>query len=135
MTSQPVASRHPARSTHRRRIRAAAAIAGVAALLTTGGYVAIITIGSDAATPATPVNPSAGTMRDMVESIVGQYGSRSAPRAEASPSAQSLRELRQAIVGQYGSQSERESAVAANARVMRELRHSIEGQYGAAWRE
>ena len=117
MTTQPIASSRPSLSARgparRRRIRAAAAIAAVAALIATGGYVAITTIGPDAPTPTvatkTEVNPSAQTLRDIVQSVAGQYGSRSAAGAAVNASAQTLRELHESIAGQYGSQSEPES--------------------------
>jgi hypothetical protein len=138
MTTQPVASRRPSVSARgparRRRIRAAAAIAAVAALIATGLYVAITTIGPDAATPTvattTEVNPSAETLRDIVQSVAGPYGSGSAAGTAVNPSAQTLRELHESIAGQYGSQSEPERTVNPNARVRRELRHSTAGQYG-----
>ena len=141
MTIQPVASRRPSLSARgpagRRRIRAAAAIAAVAALIATGGYVAITRVGPDAATPTaatTTDNPSAQTLRDMVQSVAGQYGSRFGAVAVVNAGAQTLRELHESIAGQYGSQSEPESTVNPNAQVGRELRHSIAGQYGPAAR-
>ena len=61
-----------------RRIRTAAAIAAVAALIATGGYVATTTIGPDD-TPSTPVtstdvNASAQVRRELHQSVAGQYG-------------------------------------------------------------
>ena len=107
MTSQPIASSRPAPSPARhRRIRAAAAIAAIAALIATGGYLATTTIGPDAAPPTpatgTDVNPSAQTLRELHQSIAGQYGSQSAAGAVVNPNAQVRRELHQSIAGQYG---------------------------------
>ena len=110
MTSQPIASSRPAPGPARhRRIRTAAAIAAVAALIATGGYLATTTIGPDA-TPPTPaagtdVNPSAQTLRELHQSIAGQYGSQPATGTAVNPNAQMLRELRESIAGQYGSQA------------------------------
>ena len=141
MTSQPVTSSHPAPrvpgAARHRHIRAAAAIAGVAALIAAGGYLATTTIGPDAtppapATTATEGFPSAETLRELRQSIAGQYGSRSAVSAAVNPSAGTLRELRQSIAGQYGSLSAAGAVANANARVRRELRASIAGQYGPA---
>jgi hypothetical protein len=108
MTTQSIAPIRPAPRApgpaRHRRIRTAAAITGVAALIATGGYVAGTTNGTDA-TPPTPaagtdVNPSAQALRDMHRSIAGQYGSRSAPNA-VDPSAQVRREMRESVAGQY----------------------------------
>jgi hypothetical protein len=109
MTARLIASSRPAPGApgpaRHRRIRTAAAIA---ALIATGGYLATTTIGPDAAPPApatgtgTDVNPSAQTLRELYQSITGQYGSRSAPDATVNPNAQVRRELRESIAGQYG---------------------------------
>ena len=119
-----------------RRLRTAAAIVGIAALITTGGYIATTTIGPDAtprtAATATDVNPSAQALRDMHQSIAGQYGSRSAPNTTVNPSAQALRDLRQSIAGQYHSRPAAGAVVNPNTQVQRELRESIAGQYRAA---
>jgi hypothetical protein len=48
------------------------------------------------------VSPSAQTLRDLHQSIAGQYGSQPAAAAVLNPNAQKLRELRQSIAGQYG---------------------------------
>ena len=89
-----------------RRIRTAAAIAAVAALIATGGYVATTTIGPDD-TPSTPVtstdvNASAQVRRELHQSVAGQYGSRPTAGAVVNPNTQVRRELHQSIAGQYG---------------------------------
>src|SRR5215217_3203439 len=73
MTDQLTTARPPARNApspaRHRRIRTAATIAGVAALIATGGYVATTTIHPDAAAPTadtgTDINPSAQTLREL----------------------------------------------------------------------
>ena len=137
MTTQPIASSRPAPSVpgsaRHRRIRAAAAITAVAALIATGGYLATTTIGPDAAPPTpaagTDVNPSAQTLRDLHQSIAGQYGSRSAAGAVVNPSAQTLRELRQSIAGQYGNRPAPDATVHPErpgaARAAREHRRPV----------
>ena len=137
MTTQPIASNRPAPSPARhRRIRTAAAITAIAALIATGGYIATTTIGPDAAPPTpaagTAVNPSAQTLRDMHQSIAGQYGNRFASGATVNPNAEVRRELHQSITGQYGSRSAPDTTVNPNAEVRRELRQSFAGQYGPA---
>ena len=131
MTSQPIASSRPAPGRHR-RIRTAAAITAIAALIAAGGYLATVTIGPDTAPPTpatgTDVNPSAQTLRDMLQSIAGQYVSQSAAGADVNPSAQTLRELHQSIAGQYVSQSAPDTILNPSAQVRRELRESIAGQ-------
>ena len=76
MTTQLVAPSRPAPARHR-RIRTAAAIAGVAALAATG-YVAGATSGPDTTAPtrttSTDVNPSAQVQRELNRSVAGQYG-------------------------------------------------------------
>jgi len=89
-----------------RRIRTAAAIAAVAALIATGGYVATTTIGPHD-TPSTPVtstdvNASAQVRRELHQSVAGQYGSRPAAGAVVNPNTQVRRELHQSVAGQYG---------------------------------
>ena len=89
-----------------RRIRTAAAIAAVASLLATGGYVATTTLGPDDA-PSTPVtgtdvNASAQALRELHQSVAGQYGSRPAAGTVVNPSARTRRELDQSLAGQYG---------------------------------
>ena len=76
-------------------------------LIATGGYLATTTIGPDAAPPTpaagTDVNPSAQTLRDLHQSIAGQYGSRSAAGTIGRTRAPRVRrELRQSVAGQYG---------------------------------
>jgi hypothetical protein len=105
MTSQPIAPSRPAPAApgpaRHRRIRTAAA----AALIATGGYLATTTIGPDAAPPTRVagalVNPSAQTLRELHQSIAGQYGSRSGPEATVNPNAQVRRELHASIAGQF----------------------------------
>jgi hypothetical protein len=140
MTSQPIASSRPAPSVsgsaRHRRLRTAAAIAAIAALLAAGGYLAATTIGPDTASPPrgsnTEVHTSAQKLRDLRTSIAGQYGSRPAAHPAVNPSAQTLRELRLSIAGQYGSQAVADATVHPNAQVRRELRESVAGQYGPA---
>jgi hypothetical protein len=48
------------------------------------------------------VNPSAQTLRDMHQSVAGQYGSQAVANATVHPNAQVRRELRESIAGQYG---------------------------------
>ena len=136
MTTQPIASQPPRAPARHRRIRTAAAIAGVAALIATGGYVATTTIGPDTAPPTpaagTDVNPSAQVRRELHQSIAGQYSSRPAAGTVVNPSAQMRRELHQSIAGQYGSRPAASAVVNPNARVRRELRESVAGQYGPA---
>jgi hypothetical protein len=111
MTTQLTASSRPAPGApgpvRHRRIRTAAAIAGVVALIATGGYLATTTIGPDAtprtAVTATDVSPGAQALRELHQSISGQYGSRSAAGTAVNPSAQALHELRQSVAGQYSS--------------------------------
>jgi hypothetical protein len=133
VTSRP-ASGAPGAGPHR-HIRAAAAIAGVGALIAAGGYLATTTIGPDAIPPApaitvTEVNPSAQTLRDMRQSIPAQYGNRSATGDVVDPSTETLRELQQSITGQYGSRPAGGAVVHPSARIRRELRSSIANQYG-----
>ena len=85
MTSQTIGSSRPAPSvsgsTRHGRLRAAAGIAAVAALLAAGGYLATETVGPDAASPPranTEVHTGAQKLRELRESITGQYGSRPA---------------------------------------------------------
>jgi hypothetical protein len=137
MTSQPITSSRPAPiPVRRRRIRTAAAITAIAALIATGGYLATTTIGPDAAptTPAarTDVNPSAQVQRNMHQSIAGQYGNGFAARTVVNPRAQTRRELRESTTGQYGSQASPNARAHPDAQVRRQLRQSIVGQYGPA---
>ena len=138
--TQPIASSHPAPSApgpaHHRRIRAAGANAGVAAVVATGGYLAATSIGPDTTRPTlatgAEVNPSAQTRRELHESIAGQYGNQPAGGAVMNPNGQARRELRESIASQYGSRSGPEATVNPSARVRRELRDGIAGQYGPA---
>jgi hypothetical protein len=137
MTTQPIASSHPAPSApdpaRHRRIRTAAAITGVAALIATGSYLATTIIGPDTAPPTpaagTDVNPSAQTLRDLHQSIAGQHGGQAAPGTTVSLNAQVQRELHQSVAGQYRSRSAPDATVNPNTHVRRELRQSIASQY------
>ena len=110
MTTQPISSSRPASrvpgAARHRRIRAAAATATITALIATGGYLATTTTGPDATQPTpttgTEVNPSAQTLRDMHQSVAGQYGSQAVANGTVHPNAQVRRELRESIAGQYG---------------------------------
>ena len=138
MTKLPIASSRPAPSlsgpARHPRLRTAAGIAAVAALLAAGGYLATKTIGPDPASPSratnTEVHTSAQKLRELSRSIAGQYGSRPAADPVVNPSAQTLRELRLSIAGQYGSQAVADATVHPNAHVRSELRESVAGQYG-----
>ncbi len=140
MTTQPITPSRRAPSApgpaHHRRIRTAAAIAAIAALIATGGYIATTTIGPDAtprtAATATNVNPSAQALRELHHSIAGQYRSRPAAGTVVNPTAQVRRELHQSIAGQYASRPAAGTVVNPSARVRRELRQSVASQYGAA---
>ena len=140
MTSQPIASSRPAPSApgpaRHWRIRTAAAITATAALLATGGYLATTTNSPDSTRPTpatgTDVNPSAQTMRDMHQSVAGQYGNPSAAGAMVNPSAQTMRDLRASVAGQYASRPAAGAVVNPSARVRRELHNSVAGQYGPA---
>ena len=140
MTSQPIAPSRPAPSVRgsarHGRTRTAAAIAVIAALIAGGGYLATKTISPGAATPPlatdTEVHTSAQKLRELRQSIAGQYGSRPAASVVVNPSAQTMRDMHQSIAGQYGSQAVANATVHPNAQVRRELRESIAGQYGPA---
>jgi hypothetical protein len=140
MTSQPIAPSRPAPSvrgpSRHGRIRTAAAIAAIAALIAGGGYVATKLISPDAATPPaatdTEVHTSAQKLRELRQSIAGQYGSEAAAGAVVNPSNQTLSELRTSIAGQYGSDSAAGGIMNPSAQLRRELRDSIAGQYGPA---
>ena len=140
MTRQPIASSRPAPrvsgSAPHRRLRTVAGIAAVAALLAAAGYLATTTIGPDAASPPratnTEVHTSAQKLRELRQSIAGQYGSRPAADPVVNPSAQMLRDMHQSVAGQYGSQAVANATVHPNAQVRRGLRESIAGQYGPA---
>jgi hypothetical protein len=140
MTTQPIASSRPARTpVGQRRIRTAAAITAIVALIAAGSYLTITT-GPDTAPPtpttatatATDVNPSDQTLRDLLQSIAGQYGSQSAAGTIVTPSAQTMRELRSSVAGQYASRPAPDATLNPSAQVRRELRQSIAGQYGPA---
>ncbi len=89
-----------------RHVRTIAATVGVSALIATGGFVAITTIGPDAVPPSAAtgatVNPSPRTQRELRDGIAGQYGHAAAPGATLNPSPRTQRELRDGIAGQYG---------------------------------
>jgi hypothetical protein len=103
MTTQLTAP-SPSRTVRRRTLRAAAATA--AALIATSAYVAAATIDPNPAPPAVEtspeVAPSARVMRELRESVAGQYGKRPAADAPARPSARVMRELRDSVTSQYG---------------------------------
>ena len=135
MTSQPIASGRPAPGPARhRRPRTVAAIAAVAALTAIGGYLATNRV--DTAPPAavtdTEVHASAQKLRELRQSIAGQYGRQSAAGATVNPSAQTLRKLHQSIASQYGSQATPNAVLNPSSETLRELRQSIAGQYGPA---
>jgi hypothetical protein len=138
MTTRHIASSRPAASApdpaRHRRIPTAAAIAAIAALVASGGYLATTHIGPDATPPTaatgTELNPSAQTLRELHQSVAGQYGARSAPGTTVNPSAQTRRELHQRIAGQYGSRPAAGTVVNPSARTRRELDQSLAGQYG-----
>ena len=100
-SSQAPSSSGPIR---RRNLRAATATA--AALIATSAYVATMTIGPDPAPRALEtsrdVAPSAQVMRELRDSVTGQYGSQHASDAPMNPSARVTRELRDSVAGQYG---------------------------------
>ena len=107
MTTQPIASscpapRVPGAGRHRRMLAAAT----ITALIATGGYLATTTTTPDATrrtpTTGTEVNPSAQTLRDMHQSVAGQYDSQAVADATMHPDAQVRRELRESVAGQYG---------------------------------
>ena len=134
MTTQLVAPSHTAPA-HHRRIRTAAAIAGVAALAA-AGYVSSTSSGPDTTAPTratgTDVSLSAETQRVLNRSIAGQYGSKSAAAAVVNPSAQTMRELNRSTIGQYSSRSAAGAIVNPSAQTQRELNRSIAAQYGPA---
>jgi hypothetical protein len=140
MTARPITTIPPAATavghTAHRPLRTAAAITGVAALIAAGSYLATTTIGPDSIPTAAPtgaaVNPSAQALRELRESVAGQYGSQSVTGAAVNPSAHALSELRASVAGQYGSQSATGAVVNPGAQVLREMHQSIARQYGAA---
>jgi hypothetical protein len=89
-----------------RRIRSVAAIAALVPLIVSGGYLATTRIGPDPASPtpttASYVHTNAGMLRELRESIAGQYGGESAAGATVNPSRDTLRELHRSFAGQYG---------------------------------
>jgi hypothetical protein len=125
----------PGRARHR-RIHTAAAIAGVAALIATGGYLAMTTIGPDTAPPSprtgTVVNPTSQAQREMHRSITGQYASRPAAGTLVNPNVQAQREMHRSITGQYASRPAAATVVNPNVQALREMHRSITGQYGPA---
>jgi hypothetical protein len=90
-----------------RRIRSVAAIAALVPLIVSGGYLATTSIGPDPASPtptsASYVHTNARMLRELRESIAGQYGGGSAAGATVNPSRDTRRELRRSVAGQYGS--------------------------------
>ena len=134
MSTQLITPSRPAPSapgSGHRRIHAAAA--AVAALIAIGGYLAIATIGPDAtprtARTGTEVNPSAQALRELHQSVAGQYASRSAAAAVVNPSAQARREMHETIAGQYRSQPVARTVVNPTAQALREMNQTVAGQY------
>jgi hypothetical protein len=86
-----------------RRIRSVAAIAAFVPLIVSGGYLATTSIGPDPASPtpttASYVHTNARMLRELRESIAGQYGGGG---ATVNPSRDTRRELRRSVAGQYG---------------------------------
>jgi hypothetical protein len=97
---------------HRRRIRTATAVAGVAFLIAAGGYAATTTFGPDAyqpqPAPATHDTPTATdqVLRELRESVAGQYGSPPAAPTGV-PSDHALRDYRDTVIKLYGPQPPR----------------------------
>jgi hypothetical protein len=94
----------------RRRIRTAIAVAGVAVLIAAGGYAATTTFGPDAyapqPAPATeaPATAPDQVLRELRESIAGQYG----PQPAAAPKReQAIRDYRHTVIKLYGPQPSR----------------------------
>jgi hypothetical protein len=120
-----------------RQGRSAAIIAVVAAVIAAGGYGAVALVGSDAQPPqSVPAQrsppatvPTDQALRELDQSIAGQYGHQSAANATVTPSAQALRELDKSIAGQYGHQSAANATVTPSAQALGELNQSIAGQY------
>jgi hypothetical protein len=106
MTTQSPPAAGLSRPVRHRSLRSTTAIAAAAALIATGAYVATTTTGSHPAPPAPEISrdvaPSAQVIRELRDSVAGQYGSRPAAGAPVNPSAQTRRDLHQSIAGQYG---------------------------------
>jgi hypothetical protein len=107
--SNPTVTIHPAPHRHHgRSARAAAAIVAVAGLIAAGGYAATTTFGPDAHDPRPgpavseyPI-PSDRVLRELHESVEGQYGSRPRTAATVRPGRRAQRELRDATAELYG---------------------------------
>jgi hypothetical protein len=101
-------------TSQRRRARDVAIVAGVALVIAAGGYGATTTFGPDAYEPQpTPATDDAVTATDQVlrelrDSIAGQYGSQPASGQYATPSDQAMRDLRETVVKLYGPQPSRD---------------------------
>jgi hypothetical protein len=99
----------------RRRIRTAIAVAGVAVLIAAGGYAATTTFGPDAyapqPAPATeaPATAPDQVLRELRESIAGQYGSQPAAPTGV-PSDHAIRDYRDTMIKLYGPQPPRTDA-------------------------
>jgi hypothetical protein len=130
ITISPPVAPSVGRSRHR-RLRVAAAIAGVAAAIASGGYLAATKIGPDSV-PATgtDVIPNAQAERELRDSTAGQYGSRSATQTTVNPSAQALRDLHASVAGQYGIRPATEATLSPSVQALRDFRHSVARQYG-----
>ena len=107
MTTQQIAPSHPADQIGYRRIRTAAASAGVAVLIATGGYLAITTIGPDAArpTPRPPAPTCAPVPRRCASCARASPASTAAdprPDVTVNPNTQVRLDMRKSIAGQYG---------------------------------
>jgi hypothetical protein len=102
MTTQPIATG----AARHRRSRSVAAIAALVPLIVSGGYLATASIGPDPASPtpttASYVHTNAGMLRELRESIAGQYGGESAAGATVNLSRDTLRALHRSFAGQYG---------------------------------
>ena len=101
MSAQPT----PVRRSPRVRNRAVA-VAVVAALIATGGYMATTTVGADAyptAAAGDEIAPSEQVMRELNEVIRALYGPQTSP--EIAPRHRIRRDLNQTVRGLYGPRS------------------------------
>lgn len=108
MAAQRITASVPA--PHRRRIRTATALAGVALLIAAGGYAATTTFGPDAHAPQpapAPDDPATATdqvLRELRESVAGQYGPQPAPAPDRK---QARRDYQHTVIKLYGPQPPR----------------------------
>jgi hypothetical protein len=111
MAAQRITASVPA--PHRRRIRTTTALAGVTVLIAAGGYAATTTFGPDAyepqPAPATNDTPTATdqVLRELRESVAGQYGPQPAPAPDRE---QAMRDYRHTVIKLYGPQPPRSVA-------------------------